>query len=104
MNVFDLISFQKEKELIEYIKNTKDEIINELEDGAVISLYYLGEDFVDLCRGPHVPNTKFLRGFAFKFNRVSGAYWRGNEKNKMIQRIYFYGFSDKKELKQQGSI
>ena len=77
----------------------KTEIINELPKDAVISLYYTGDDFVDLCRGPHVENTKFLRGFAFKFNRVSGAYWRGSEKNKMLQRIYFYGFSDKKDLK-----
>lgn len=76
------------------------EIIKELDSDAVISLYYLGDDFVDLCRGPHVENTKYLRGFAYKFNRVSGAYWRGNEKNKMIQRIYFYGFCDKKDLKQ----
>ena len=77
----------------------KTEIINELPADAVISLYYTGDDFFDLCRGPHVENTKFLRGFAFKFNRVSGAYWRGSEKNKMLQRIYFYGFSDKKDLK-----
>ena len=77
----------------------KVEIINELPEDAVISIYYTGDDFVDLCRGPHVENTKFLRGFAFKFNRVSGAYWRGNEKNKMLQRIYFYGFADKKDLK-----
>ena len=77
----------------------KTEIINELEDGAVISLYYTGEDFVDLCRGPHVENSKFLRGFAYKINKVSGAYWRGNEKNKMLQRVYVYGFLDKNELK-----
>ena len=77
----------------------KTEIINELEDGAVISLYYTGSDFVDLCRGPHVENSKFLRGFAYKINRVSGAYWRGDEKNKMLQRVYVYGFLDKNELK-----
>ena len=51
----------------------KTEIINELPENEVISIYYLGDDFVDLCRGPHVENTKFLRGFAFKINRVSGA-------------------------------
>ena len=76
------------------------EIINELPEDEVISVYYLGEDFVDLCRGPHVENTKFLRGFAFKINRVSGAYWRGNEKNKMLQRVYVYGFLDKNALKE----
>ena len=77
----------------------KVELINELPDDEVISIYYLGEDFVDLCRGPHVENTKYLRGFAYKINRVSGAYWRGSEKNKMLQRVYFYGFLDKNELK-----
>ncbi len=77
----------------------KCELISELPDGEIISIYYLGEDFVDLCRGPHVENTKFLRGFAYKINRVSGAYWRGSEKNKMLQRVYFYGFLDKNELK-----
>ena len=78
----------------------KVEIINDLPEDAVISIYYTGDDFFDLCRGPHVENTKYLRGFAYKFNRVSGAYWRGSEKNKMIQRIYFYGFADKKDLKE----
>ena len=77
----------------------KVELINELPENEPISVYYLGEDWYDLCRGPHVENTKFLRGFAFKFNRVSGAYWRGSEKNKMLQRIYVYGFMDKAELK-----
>ena len=76
------------------------EIINELPEDEVISVYYLGDDFVDLCRGPHVENTKFLRGFAFKINRVSGAYWRGSEKNKMLQRVYVYGYLDKNALKE----
>ena len=53
-----------------------------------------------MCRGPHVENTKFLRGFSFKINRVSGAYWRGSEKNKMLTRIYVYGFLDKDDLKE----
>ncbi len=77
----------------------KVELINELPENEVISVYYLGDDFVDLCRGPHVENTKYLRSFAYKFNKVSGAYWRGNEKNKMLQRVYFFGFLDKSELK-----
>lgn len=89
------------KEALELFKNNeyKTEIINEIKDGEALSIYYLGDDFFDLCRGPHVENTKYLRGFSFKFNRVSGAYWRGSEKNKMIQRIYFFGFADKKQLK-----
>ncbi len=78
----------------------KIELINDLPDGEVISIYYLGDDWYDLCRGPHVENTKYLRQFAYQFHRVSGAYWRGNEKNKMLQRVYVYGFADKKDLKE----
>ena len=75
------------------------ELIEELPEDETISVYYLGEDFYDLCRGPHVENTKFLRGFAYKFNRVSGAYWKGDEHNKMLQRVYVYGYLDKNDLK-----
>jgi len=77
----------------------KVELINELPDGEAITIYKTGDDFVDLCRGPHVENTKYLRGFSFKFNRASGAYWRGSEKNKMLTRIYVYGFLNKDDLK-----
>ncbi len=75
------------------------ELINDLPEGAVLSVYHTGNDFYDLCRGPHVENTKFLRGFSFKINRVSGAYWRGSEKNKMLTRVYVYGFLNKEDLK-----
>ncbi|WP_020675849.1 threonine--tRNA ligase [Geopsychrobacter electrodiphilus] len=61
-----------------------------------ISLYRQG-DFVDLCRGPHLPRTGLLK--AFKLTSVAGAYWRGSEKNAMLQRIYATAFSDKKQLK-----
>ncbi len=72
----------------------KAEIIRDL--GAPrVSLYRQG-DFVDLCRGPHVPNTKILR--AFKLLSVAGAYWRGNENNPQLQRIYGTAFADKQEL------
>ena len=77
----------------------KVELINELPEGEIITAYKTGEDFIDLCRGPHVENTKFLRGFAFKINRASGAYWRGSEKNKMLTRVYVFGFLDKNDLK-----
>lgn len=77
----------------------KVELINDLPEGEEISIYELGDKFTDLCRGPHVENTKFLRSFAFKINRVSGAYWRGNEKNKMMQRVYVLGFQEKQALK-----
>ncbi len=78
----------------------KVELINDLPENEVISIYHLGDVFTDLCRGPHVENTKMLRSFAFKINRVSGAYWRGSEKNKMMQRMYVYGFLDKADLKE----
>ena len=76
----------------------KQEIINELPNDSEISLYYTGDDFFDLCRGPHVENTNNLQNFGFKLHSVNGAYWRGNEKNKMLQRIYFWAFKSKKEL------
>ncbi len=70
-------------------------LIEDLPDENV-SLYRQG-DFVDLCRGPHVPSTGYLK--AFKLTSVAGAYWRGDEKNAMLQRIYGTAFPDKKELK-----
>ena len=73
----------------------KVELINALDESENISLYEQG-DFTDLCRGPHIPSTKFIK--AFKLTSVAGAYWRGNEKNKMLQRIYGVAFSSKKEL------
>lgn len=89
----------KEKAL-ELFKNNeyKTELINELPAGEEISLYYLGDDFVDLCRGPHVESTRSLQNAAYKIYAVNGAYWRGNEKNKMLQRVYAYGFKDKKAM------
>ncbi len=78
----------------------KCELISELPEDEIITVYYLGDDFVDLCRGPHVESTKYLRGFAFKVDKVNGAYWRGNEKNKMLQRVYVLGFNDKAALKE----
>jgi threonyl-tRNA synthetase len=76
----------------------KIELINELPKEEKISLYYLDDDFVDLCRGPHVTNTSKLQSYGFKLAKISGAYWRGSEKNKMLQRIYAYAFKDKKKL------
>ena len=73
----------------------KVEILNEIKDDKV-TLYRQGE-FVDLCRGPHVPRTSYLK--AFKLLSIAGAYWRGNEKNKMLQRIYGIAFPDEKALK-----
>jgi len=63
---------------------------------ATVSLYRQG-DFVDLCRGPHLPSTGHIK--AFKLTSVAGAYWRGDEKNAMLQRLYATAFPDKKELR-----
>lgn len=72
----------------------KRELISELEDGT-ISFYSQG-DFTDLCRGPHVPHTGFIK--AFKLMKVSGAYWRGDPERPQLQRIYGTAFFDKKDL------
>jgi len=97
---FKRVVVSKEKALEMFKDNEyKTELINELPDSEEISVYYLGDDFYDLCRGPHVENTKFLRSFAYKINKVNGAYWRGSEKNKMLQRVYCYGFENKQDLK-----
>jgi len=61
-----------------------------------VTIYQLG-DFIDLCRGPHVKSTKELSKIAFKLTKIAGAYWRGNEKNKMLTRIYGIGFKGKKK-------
>jgi len=72
----------------------KVELIEDL-DADTVSLYRQG-DFVDLCRGPHLPTTSFCK--AFKLTSIAGAYWRGDEKRKMLQRIYGTAFADKKAL------
>jgi threonyl-tRNA synthetase len=73
----------------------KVELIEDLQTESV-SLYHVGE-FTDLCRGPHLPNTLFIK--AFKLLRVAGAYWRGDENRDVLQRIYGTAFFDKKDLK-----
>ena len=72
------------------------ELIEGLEDGKIT--FYQQGDFVDLCRGPHIPNTGFIK--AVKLMNVAGAYWRGNEKNKQLTRIYGITFPKQKELKE----
>lgn len=73
----------------------KVELINDLPAGSVISCYKQG-DFMDLCRGPHLPSTGKIK--AFKLTSITGAYWRGDEKNKMLTRIYGTAFAKKAEL------
>ena len=75
----------------------KVELINDLPQGSVISIYKQG-DFVDLCRGPHLPNTGLIK--AFRLTSIAGAYWRGSEKNKMLTRIYATAFGKKSELEE----
>ena len=74
----------------------KAKIIADIPENEILSLYRQG-DFIDLCRGPHVPNTKKIS--AFKLMKVAGAYWRGDAKNEMLQRIYGTAWPDKKSLK-----
>jgi threonyl-tRNA synthetase len=78
-------------------ENYKVEIVEELPEGDTITIYTQGE-FVDLCRGPHVPNTSFIK--AFKLLSIAGAYWRGDENNKMLQRIYGTVFFKKSQLEE----
>ena len=89
------------KEALELFKDQrfKKEIIEDLPEDAVISAYHTGDDFVDLCRGPHVENSKELLNAAFQIKSTSGAYWRGDEHRDQLQRIYLYAFPDKEALK-----
>lgn len=87
-------------ESIEFWKNKnqplKVEVVSSIPEGEEISCYQQGE-FIDLCRGPHVENTGHLPKF-FKLQSVAGAYWKGDSKNKMLQRIYAVSFTTKKQL------
>ncbi len=84
---------------IAYFKSIGEEykakIIADIPEGEVLSLYRQG-DFEDLCRGPHVPSTGRLK--AFKLTKLAGAYWRGDSRNEMLQRVYGTAFADKKSL------
>ena len=92
-------SVMSRQEAIEFFKSKNEdykvELIEDLPEDAVISCYAQG-DFVDLCAGPHVASTGKVK--AFKLQSIAGAYWRGDEKNKMLQRIYGTAFEKKEEL------
>jgi len=75
----------------------KAEIIGDIQSQEILSFYQQG-DFIDLCRGPHVPETGRLK--AFKLTKLAGAYWRGDSNNEMLQRIYGTSWANKKDLKQ----
>lgn len=82
----------------------KTEIIKDLADDEKITIYYTGDDYVDLCRGPHVDNSQELMSAAFEIRSVSGAYWRGDEHNDSLTRIYAYAFPDKQQLKEHKAL
>ena len=77
----------------------KTELINDLPEDEKITVYYTGEDYVDLCRGPHVSNSQELMNCSYQVKSVSAAYWRGDEKRDHMQRVYIYAFPDKNQLK-----
>jgi len=98
---FEKIEVSKDEALEKFKNNEyKTELINEIADtGKTITLYRTG-NFEDLCQGPHVKNTSEISTDAFKITKVAGAYWRGDEKNKMLTRIYGVAFENKEELKE----
>ena len=77
----------------------KTELIEELPEDETITIYWTGDDFVDLCRGPHVENSQELMSVAYEIHALSGAYWRGDEHKDMLQRIYVWAFPTRDELK-----
>ncbi len=91
---------QAREEVIELFKERgedyKLQLIEDMPEVDSMGLYY-HEEYIDMCRGPHVPNTKFLPHF--KLTKISGAYWRGDSNNEQLQRIYGTAWSNKKELK-----
>lgn len=96
---FERLELNKKQALELFSDNTyKVELINDLPEGEIISTYKTGNDFVDLCRGPHMENTSKLQNWGYKIDKVNGAYWRGSEKNKMLSRVYVLAFTNKKDL------
>jgi threonyl-tRNA synthetase len=86
-------------EVIEVFKSRGEDyklrLVEDMPDEKAMGLYY-HQEYVDMCRGPHVPNTRFLK--AFKLTKLAGAYWRGDAKNEQLQRIYGTAWADKKDL------
>ena len=89
-------------EALELFKDQKfkTELIEDLPEDEKITVYYTGDDYIDLCRGPHVENSQELMSAAFKIHSCSMAYWRGDEKRDHMQRVYMYAFPTKDELKE----
>lgn len=98
---YDVVKrIQTRSEVVEVFKAREEhyklQLIDDMPDVESMGLYY-HEEYVDMCRGPHVPNTRFLPHF--KLMKISGAYWRGDSNNEQLQRIYGTAWSNKKELK-----
>ncbi len=87
----DLFKKLKQSYKVELIKDLQKEKVKK------VTIYKTG-DFTDLCRGPHIASTKEIKSDAFKLTKIAGAYWKGDEKNKMLQRIYGVAFNNKREL------
>ncbi len=102
----DLKFEKREIDITEAIRKEKEarqdykvELLEDLKkEGELKASYYTSGDFEDLCRGPHISSTKDININAFKINKVAGAYWRGDEKNKMLTRIYALAFDSKEDL------
>jgi len=98
---YDVVKrIQTRSEVVEIFKAREEhyklQLIDDMPDVESMGLYY-HEEYIDMCRGPHVPNTRFLPHF--KLMKISGAYWRGDSSNEQLQRIYGTAWSNKKELK-----
>ncbi|MGH0488237.1 threonine--tRNA ligase [Bacillus mycoides] len=92
------VSREEAKELFQEMKDSlKLELLEAIPNGESVTLYKQGE-FVDLCRGPHLPSTGYLK--AFQLTHVSGAYWRGDSNNQVLQRIYGVAFSSQQKLEE----
>ena len=90
------------QEALEIFKDQKFklELIQDLPEDEIITTYSTGDDFIDLCRGPHISNSQELLGAAFQIKSVSGSYWRGDEHRDQLQRVYVYAYPNKQELKE----
>jgi threonyl-tRNA synthetase len=93
-------------EALEIFKDQKfkTELIEDLPEGEDITIYYTGDDYVDLCTGPHVDNSAELLNVAFEIKSSSGSYWRGDENREQLQRIYVFAFPSKQELKEHKKL
>ena len=93
-------------EALEIFKDQKfkTELIEDLPEGEDITIYYTGDDYMDLCTGPHVDNSAELLNVAFEIKSSSGSYWRGDDNREQLQRIYVFAFPSKQELKEHKKL